>query len=96
VSGAGFFWFDPFGRAPPMETVSGQAGGFIRWGGHPGWPFERRPHHGLFDFSPRPKSEPHCQFRTDIDPDAPAADEPVRIEWSRRWVTTDPTHGRRE
>ena len=89
MADGGFFWFDPFGNAPRYETVSGTAGGFISWGGLPGWPFERPEGWASIFFAPvlvRRRSEPHFQLVTAIDPDAPKPDEPVRIEWKRSYV----------
>lgn len=98
VSG-GFFWFDPFGNAPADADVSGRAGGPISWGGSPSWPFERDEPRYFSPFSSiiaplfrRRWQEPHFQFRTDLDPDAPPSPEPAII-WERKYVITYSTGG---
>lgn len=88
MSEGGFFWFDPFGQAPADAEVSGRAGGLITWGGVPGWPFERE----RSDFPSirsllrkQPRYEPHIQFRTAVDPDAPPSPEQsTTIKYARR------------
>lgn len=94
----GFFWFDPFGNAPADAEVSGTAGGPIAWGGTPSWPFERQeselPFLSLLSHQSfwrrRPRHEPHFQFFTDRDPDAPRPPEETRITVTRHYVILAP------
>ena len=84
---SGFFWFDPFGSAPAEATVSGSAGGFISWGGRPGWPFEWPRSDGFIPLiTGRRYPMPFFQACTAVDPDAPPEDEPVTLTVTRKVV----------